>query len=261
VNPLQATIATEFLKARRSRIPWAITASFSLAPLVGGLFMVILKDPARARELGLLGTKAQLGATAADWPTYLGLLAQSIGVGGGIVLAFLAAWVFGREFADRTVRTLLAVPTPPWAIVVGKTAVVVVWGVATAVWVIAFGLAIGFFVGLPDWSADLAVASIVLMLVVALLVIALQTMTAFVAGLGRGYIPALAWAMFTIFLAQILSVLGWGALFPWAVPALLAGAAGPEGESVSVASFVIVALASLVGFAATITWWERADQM
>ena len=98
------------------------------------------------------------------------------------------------------------------------------------------------------------------MVLVALLILVLQTTTAFVAGLGRGYIPALAWAMLTIFLAQILSVLGWGSWFPWAVPALLAGAAGPEGESVTLASFVVVALAALIGFGATIVWWERADQ-
>ena len=88
MNPLLAAILAESLKARRSRVPWVIAASFSLAPLVAGLFMVILKDPERARQWGLLGTKAQLGAASADWPTFLSLVAQSVAVGGGVIFAF-----------------------------------------------------------------------------------------------------------------------------------------------------------------------------
>ena len=99
-----AAVRTEMLKARRSRVPWGVAVGFTLAPLVMGLFMVILKDPERARTLGLLGAKAQLTAGTADWPTYLNLLGQAVAVGGAVLFAFLTAWVFGREFADKTVR-------------------------------------------------------------------------------------------------------------------------------------------------------------
>ena len=67
---LRAALATEFLKARRSRVPWGVAAGFSIAPLIMGLFMVILKDPEGARALGLIGAKAQLTAGTADWPTF-----------------------------------------------------------------------------------------------------------------------------------------------------------------------------------------------
>ena len=45
MNSLALAVSTEFLKARRSKVPWSIAAGFSLAPTVGGLFMVILKRP------------------------------------------------------------------------------------------------------------------------------------------------------------------------------------------------------------------------
>ena len=111
MSTLRAAIETELLKSRRSRVPWGVAAGFSAAPLVTGLFMVILKDPEGARALGLLGAKAQLTAGTADWPTFLSLLGQATTIGGAILFAFLTAWVFGREFADRTVRGLLANPT------------------------------------------------------------------------------------------------------------------------------------------------------
>jgi hypothetical protein len=36
--------------------------------------MIILKDPERARSMGLISAKAQLAAGVADWPTRLSLL-------------------------------------------------------------------------------------------------------------------------------------------------------------------------------------------
>ena len=59
MRALVAAAQTEMLKARRSRVPWGVTVGFSIAPVVMGLFMVILKDPERARALGLLGAHVQ----------------------------------------------------------------------------------------------------------------------------------------------------------------------------------------------------------
>ena len=257
---LRAALATEFLKARRSRVPWGVAVGFSLAPLVMGLFMVILKDPEGARALGLLGAKAALTAGTADWPTYWSLLGQAVTVGGAILFAFLTAWVFGREFADRTVRGLLAIATPRRTIVLAKAIVVATVALAIAIWVLILGLVIGALVGLPDWSAAAAAEAIGAIALGAILTITLQGGTAFFAGVGRGYIAPLAWAVATIAASQILTVLGWGAWFPWSVPAILAGAGGAAVEPVGPGGVAMVVLAAALGLAATVAWWERADQ-
>ena len=256
---LRAALWSEFLKARRSRVPWSITAGFSLVPLVGGLFMVILKDPEGARRLGLLGAKAQLTAGTADWPTYLSLLAQAVAIGGAVLFAFLTAWIYGREFSDRTVRGLLAIRTARRAIVAAKAVVIVVWGALTIVWVLVLGFLIGALVEIPGWSAELALDAVGKIALSAILTLGLQSVTAYVAGLGRGYIAPLAWAFFMVFVAQVLAALGWGSVFPWAVPAIAAGAGGPDAEPVGLVGFVLVGAVTLVGFVATVAWWERAD--
>ena len=92
--------------------------------MVGGLFMVILKDPAWARRHGLIATKAQLAAGTADWPTYWALLAQAVAVGGVVLFGLVAIWVFGREYSDRTATDLLALPTARSTIVGAKFVVV-----------------------------------------------------------------------------------------------------------------------------------------
>ena len=260
MSGLSIAIGTELLKARRSRVPWGVAAGFTLAPFVMGLFMIILKDPEAARSLGLLGTKAQLTAGTADWPTFLSMLGQVVTIGGAILFAFLTAWVFGREFADRTVRGLLAIPTRRRTLVMAKTIVMATWGAVTVLWVVILALAIGALVGLPGWSGEDAAGALAGMALGALLTIALQTATAFFAGIGRGYIAPLAWAVAMIAVSQILAVLGWGSWFPWSVPAILAGAGGAAVEPVSAGGIALVVLVALVGLAATIAWWERADQ-
>ena len=260
MSGLRAAIATELLKSRQSRVPWGVAFGFSVAPVVTGLFMVILKDPERARSLGLIGTKAQLTAGTADWPTFLNMLGQAMAIGGAILFAFLTAWVFGREFADRTIRNLLANPTPRRTIVVAKSIVIGTWALAIAAWVLLLGLGIGAVVGLPDWSSGDAVRTLASIALAAVLTIGLQTWAAFFAGLGRGFIAPLAWTVAMIVAAQVLAVLGWGAWFPWSVPAILAGAGGTEVEPVSLAAVGLVVLVVVGGLAATIAWWERADQ-
>jgi ABC-2 type transport system permease protein len=260
VSAIGAAVATELLKARRSRVPWAVAAGFTLAPLVMGLFMIILEDPERARSLGLLGAKAQLAAGSADWPTYLSMLGQAVAIAGAILFAFLTSWVFGREFADRTVRGLLASPTPRRTVVVAKAIVVAVWAIAISIWVLALALVIAFLLGLPDLErVDLA-GSTVLIACAALLTIALQAWTACFASVGRGYIAGLAWAVAVVAIAQILAVLGWGAWFPWSVPAILAGAGGVQVEPVSPVAVLILVVVAVAGLVATVAWWERADQ-
>jgi ABC-2 type transport system permease protein len=260
VKALRAAIGTELLKARYSRVPWGVAVAFSIVPLMMGLFMVILKDPERARSLGLLGAKAQLTAGTADWPTFLNMLGQAVAIGGAILFAFLTAWVFGREFADRTVRGLLANPTPRRTIVLAKLCVIVIWGVAISAWVVALSLAIGALLGLPGWTESGAGATVGAIALAAGLTIALQTWAAFFAGVGRGYIAPLAWTVAMIVVAQVLTVLGWGASFPWSVPALLAGAGGTSVEPVTPLGVLVVVVVAAAGIAATIAWWDRADQ-
>jgi ABC-2 type transport system permease protein len=260
VSGFPAALYGELLKARRSRVPLVTVLGFSLAPIAAGVFLFILQNPQRARAWGLLGAKAQLTLGAADWPTLIGFLSQATAVGGLVVFAFVAAWVFGREFPDRTVRQLLALPTSRSAIVAAKLTVVGLWCALLTAWIFGLGLAVGTLLGLPGGSPALLRQAIGNLAGTALLTIALQSGAAFLASAGRGYLAPLGFALLTVFLAQILAALGFGGLFPWSVPALYSGVAGPRAGLVGAGGFLAVALTSLAGLVATFLWWRRADQ-
>jgi ABC-2 type transport system permease protein len=98
-------------------VPLLTLLAAFLIPFVGGFFMLILKDPEMAQRMGFISTKAQIAGTA-DWPSYLGLLAQAVAIGGLIIFGFVSSWVFGREYADRTIKDLLALPISRTSIVI-----------------------------------------------------------------------------------------------------------------------------------------------
>jgi len=255
-----AALWSETLKARRSKVPLLTTIGFMLAPLMGGLFMIIMKDPERARNMGLLSTKAQLVMSTADWTTYFGMLTQAVAIGGGILFAIVTSWVFGREFTDRTVKDLMSLPTSREKIVAAKLIVIAGWVVLVTILIFVFGLIVGTLVDIPGWTNQLAWQSFQDVIGTALLDLLLISAVAFFASAGKGYLPPLGWTILTIFFAQIVAATGWGDWFPWAVPALYSGMVGPRSEQLGMHSYILIFLASLISLFATFYWWRNADQ-
>ena len=137
MNGFLSALWAEALKARRSKVALLTAAGLSILPIVDGLFMVILKDPERARDMGLIGAKAQLTAGVADWPTFFYVLVLGTAIGGAILFAFITAWVFGREFSDHTAKELLALPTSRVVIVGAKFVLIAFWILGLALWIFA----------------------------------------------------------------------------------------------------------------------------
>src|SRR5512138_2757180 len=260
MEAIGAALWAEDLKARRARVPLIAGLAFLLLPAAGGFFMIILKDPEAARSMGLISTKAQLTMGTADWPAYLGLLAQGTAAGGAFVYSIITTWVFGREFSDRTAKELLALPTSRAAIVTAKFAVAAAWCIAATLLMLALGLLVGQLADIPGGSAELISASAVDLMGTALLTLMLMPFVALLASAGRGYLGPVGWTVLTVIFAQVAAIIGWGDWFPWAVPALFSGAAGPRAGLLGVHSYVVVIAACLAGLGMTYWWWREADQ-
>ncbi len=260
MNAFLSALWAETLKARRSKVPLLTTAGFLILPMVSGLFMIILKDPERAKELGIISMKAQLVGGVADWPSLFEMLKMGTGIAGSILFAIITAWIFGREFSDHTAKELLALPTPRGIIVGAKFVLILLWIMGLTLFIFVITLGIGAAVDIPDWSPALAWTSFWSLLLIALLTVMLMPVVALIASAGRGYLPPLGWAFLTMALAQIVTVMGWGEWFPWAVPGLLSEFSGPQSESLCMHSYLMVLIVFISGVAATFSWWRNADQ-
>jgi ABC-2 type transport system permease protein len=255
MNNVAQAVWVEMLKARRSSMPLVTALGFSLIPLVGGLFMLILRDPELARRVGLVSAKARIMMGAADWPTYLGFLTMAVGAGGTIFFGLIVSWVFGREYSDRMVKDLLALPTSRSAIVIAKFALVAAWSAALTAMLYLVGLGVGAAVGLPQAPRHLFLQSGMTLAIAACLTIPLVTPIAFFASAGHGYLPPIGALLLAMALAQVLAILGWADYFPWSIPGMYA-----QGETLGIVSYIIVLLTGAAGAAGTLLWWELADQ-
>lgn len=257
-SALWPAVWAELLKARRSWLPLVSVAAFGVGTGVGGMFMFILQDVERARSLGLLSAKAQLGGIEPDWPGYLSLLGQITAVGGLLIFGVIVIWSFGREFADRTIADLLALPTARSIIVAAKLTVTTVWCLLLALLVFGFGLVIGAGLRLPGWSAGVVWHGLVRLLATAAMTVLLAWVFGLVASVARSYLVAVGAMFLVVFLAQVIAALGYGPYFPWSVPVLYSGVAGDRVSvgPIGVGLVVLVGAASGLG---TAGWWRNAD--
>lgn len=251
---LAQAVWVEFLKARRSKMPLLTALGFSMVPLSGGFFMIVLKDPEMARRVGLISAKAQLTIGSADWQNYFRFLTLAVGAGGVILFGIITAWVFGREYSDRTLKDLLALPTPRSAIVLSKLLTIAAWSSALTVWIYLLTILIGGLLDLPTAPPGLF-GDIAVVLTVALgLSLILLTPFALAASIWRGYLPPIGVMILVMVLAQLTNAAGWGEYFPWAIPALYV-----QGEQLNAVSYLIVFLTGIIGLSGTLLWWELAD--
>lgn len=254
------SVWVETLKVRRSRVSLFATLGFSLLPLVGGFFMFILKNPELSRQMGLISAKAQLTMGTADWPTYFAFLTQAVAVGGIILFGFIISWVFGREYSDRTIKDLLALPTSRSMIVLAKFVVVSIWSAGLVGLIFLLSLLVGQVVGLPPVPEEFFLHGTTVLVVTACLTIALSPPIAFFASAGHGYLAPIGAAFLAIVLAQVAAIIGWGEYFPWAIPAMYADGAIKGAAGIPPLSYWIVLLSGGAGVAGTLRWWEHADQ-
>jgi ABC-2 type transport system permease protein len=245
----------ELRKVLRSRVPFFTALGFLMMPLIGALLIFIYKDPQLARQLGLLGAKANLTVGSADWPGYLNLLVEFTALGGFFFFCLAVSWMFGREFSDGTLKDLLAVPVPRFDILLAKFIVTALWCGALILETYIVGLVLGSIIQLPGGSLAVILHGTGLMAVTAVMSIVLVMPFGFFASLGRGYLLPVGIVILTLILSNLSITLGWGEFFPWSVPALVL-----QGVPLSLISYSLVVLTGLAGITGTYLWWKYADQ-
>lgn len=176
------------------------------------------------------------------------------------MFGFVASWIFGREYADGTAKDLLALPTSRTKILNAKFSIYVAWCFALAVSNLSIGLVIGTLLQVPVLKMNLISTHLTDYFLTTLLTVLLGTPIAFFAIWGKGYLAPLGFVALTLVFAQIIAATGYGYYFPWSVPGLFSGAGGAYKAQLNVTSFAILILTGIVGYLATVVFWEYADQ-
>lgn len=251
--------ATEFLKVRKSKMLLATFGLFVFVSLMMGFLMQIARHPEYAANSAIFSTKASF-VKSVDWKGYFGLLIQIILTLGNLGFGIVAAWVFGREYSDRVISDLLALPVSRPTIVTAKFTIILIWciflTIATLLTAFIMGSVIGLGSNLSEiysWGWIYFKSGFLTMLYV--------TPVAWVASYGKGYLLAIGFVLLTLITTQFmfLGLPGLTPYFPWAVPALGSGIAGPDLPHTGIVSYLILVFTFLAGIFGTVAWWQYAD--
>ena len=251
----------ELLKVRKTNVFPVSVYFFLFIGVVMGLMMFLSMHPEIASRSSTIQMKTSfLGGS--DWNAYFGLLIQIVLTVGVIGSGIVTSWGFGREFSDRVVKDLLALPIPRSAIVNSKMMVMVIWSILLSVTVLIAAIVTGLAIRLPGWEEAELAPFLGNYLVCTLLNALLVTPVAFVASAGRGYMLPISFVIIIMILTQMLFVgIPWlTEWFPWALPALVSGVAGVAAPKASVWSYIVYGMAVLAGWFGTIGLWRYADQ-
>jgi ABC-2 type transport system permease protein len=258
MHDLTNAVWIELRKAIRSRMPLFTALGFLVVALGLAFFMFIYKYPTFARSIGMISAKANLAGGAATWPYFLEILGQAIGAGGILLFSLVEGWVFGREFADGTLKDLLAVPVSRTNILLAKFIVVAIWSFLLSVVLSIACFLLGAVIGLSQGTTEVLWNGIATLLVTSCMVIIVIFPFAFFASVGRGYLLPMGVMLPLLVVGNVVAVAGWGIYFPWAIPAAYAEQSGRV--SLEPVSYLIVFLTGLAGIVGTCLWWRYADQ-
>lgn len=252
-------LATEFMKLRRTKTTWATFGALSLGPLGISLFMWIVREPGRAAQMGLLGTKADLAGLEATWPSFFSMITLVVGMGGTILLSFIVAYLFGREYGNATAKNMLALPVERHWFVLAKFVVAAVWWAVLVVFVLAESVVIGLALGLPGFSVTLIVIGVGNALLAAGVSFLVVPPVAWITVWSRGEVGAIAFALTVLALGNLFGKTGWAVWFPWSIVPLLIGMVADPLQSLPTGSYVVMAATFVIGLAGTMAQLRWAD--
>lgn len=261
MNQQRNALVAEFIKNRHARIKWVTFIAFSLGPVFGGVFMFLMKGNGYDGLPGSFKVKAANLSFEANWDSYLGLLSQTVGVGGVLIFGFVASWLFGREYSAGTAKDLLALPVSRTRILNAKFIYYTLWCVALVLSNLILGLIIGFSLHIEGWGAYVFLENLGTYLITTILIILLNTPIAFFALWGKGYLAPLGAVALLLVLSQIIAAVELGTYFPWAIPGIYSGGGGEELKAgLDYVSYTILIITSIIGYFGSLAWWKYADQ-
>ncbi|WP_379156473.1 ABC transporter permease [Paenibacillus sp. sgz5001063] len=248
MNQWISALWVETLKLRRSRLVWiSLVTSILLPVMIGLVFSGWLGSQSSFEgEINMQGFMKELGIV--------------MSMGGLIGFGFVFSWTFGREYSDRTVKDMLALPLSRYGVAAAKLIVAAAWCVILAELMFLVGCITAWFVQLDGWSLGAIAHGFRGYALLSIMVICLSIPVAWMASVGRGYLSPLGFVVLTIVIAQFGSGVGLAEYIPWAVPGLLSGASGEEHAHLQTFSRMLPYLTGSIGIVGTLAWWRYADQ-
>jgi ABC-2 type transport system permease protein len=253
-------LGTELTKTLKSKMLWGSIIFFAFIAVMLGFLMLVAKHPEIAGKSEVLSLKASMISNP-NWTTFYWLLMQMVLTVGSIGPAIVTIWVFGREYSDRVIKDILVLPVSRFIIVLAKFVIIFFWSILLLLLLYIFAIITGLIINLEGWDKEIFLQKTVVYTVSALLTIVLFPVISLITCISRGYLLPVGITILILIATQFV-FLGIPVItpyFPWAIPGLYSGVAGPMSPKPEVISYIILGTTSILGATATTAWWRYAD--
>lgn len=250
MTALRAAVEVELRKAVASRVLRATTLLVVLGIAVIAGAMVTAADAGNEQVVAKLGPLAGL----TGWRLLTGVTAQITAAAALLAFGVGLSWTFGREFADRTITGLFALPVPRGTIALAKLVVHLAWVVLVAIALTAVVLVAGLALRLGPLDADVA-SQLGRQLGLVVLTGLVAVPAGWAATLGRGLLTGIGTTLAILVVAQVTAItsLEAAAWLPFAAPALWA----LDPDSVHGGQLALVLVVPAVSTLLTVQAWQR----
>ena len=264
MNAISTTLSVENVKIRASKIlPFGILACIFVSFMVGFLMFISLHPELTNNSSIFTAKVAYFSETT--WQSYFTLLLQMISAIGLILFGFLTTWMFGREYSDRTLKDLLALPISRSATVISKFIIISIYSFVLSVVLFFCSILVGAVLNISGWSYELFIRVSFVYFFTVLFAILVTAPVALVASIGKGYLGAFAFIVAVVMISQFinLGLPGLDPYVPWAIPVIFSTTGLSNDSSLpplNIFSYIILIGTFVFGMIGTMYYWNYADQ-
>ena len=253
---MDAAVEVEWLKFRHARTVVATTViTVVVLPLMASSFYAL----GGSESHSLMAAKMQAMVIGEGWPGYTSLLNQIQAAALLLAVGVVVVWAFGREYSDRTLPSLYALPVSLGRIAWAKFVLLGAWSFILCLLLTLSTWVGGVAVGLGGFDAEAADA-LGRVFTLGILTSMLALPAALGASIGRGYIPGFATLILLIASAQLAAFAPGGVWYPYASPGLWAISVDSSlGIRVAWYHLLLVPLTAATGAWVTARHWSRAE--
>lgn len=235
-------IELEFLKLKRSKI--------FLLTLIGAIFpSFLLFLSAKFGEFGTITFQTFLSQVN----MYTSLIF--------IILLFtiIISYLFGREYNEHTLKTILTAPTSRKTFLLSKYAMFLVWVLIITLLTSISAIIFGYLAGATGFSLDIVFNNFKELLYTNLLLFLTFFPLVFLSLIITNMIPAMIGGAILTFTNMIIASTKYGIYFPWSSPYLIASGEIAQYTTNYSISYTIIILTFLIGSMLSYAYFTKKD--
>ena len=236
-------IEIEFLKLKRSKI--------FLLTLLGAIFPSFLLF--LSSEFGEFTETISMETFLSQVNMYMSLIF--------VVLLFtiIMSYLFGREYNEHTLKTMLTAPTSRKMFLLSKYAMFLIWILIISMVTTLSAVVFGFMAGTTAFSITVVTDSFMQILLSNMLLFLAFTPLVFVTLKITNLVPAMIGGAALTFTNMIISSSKYGIYFPYSIPYLIASGEILEYTTDCRIPYIIIIATFLIGLTLSYTYFTRND--